>query len=151
MKKLRKLTTLLVSMSFLTTSLFGNYTYVFAKNELSQELSSNIISLQKKVQDQDLKKPLSQTVFNNVYNVTTENKTDKKVVQKERKEILIKYKDETKAEKVKEGIKSKLKLSKLNIKNKVKNTKTELLEIDDNDDVDKFIEELKMNPNVQYV
>lgn len=100
-KVLHKLMTLIVSVSFLSTSLFGNYNQVFAKNETNQVL--NRATLQNKLQDHDFKQPVIQTVIDNVYKGNGEKQTEKKVDQKERKEILVKYKDEFIAENIKAG------------------------------------------------
>ncbi len=71
-------------------------------------------------------------------------------VNKEKSQIIVKYKDDSKADSVKEKVKKKQKLSKIDTKKKNKRTKAELLEIGSSDDVNKVVTELKKDPNVQY-
>ena len=72
-------------------------------------------------------------------------------VNNEKTEILIKYKDSTKESNTKDNIKKKVKLKKFNTKKKFKKAKIDLLEIDEKDDISKTIEELKKDPNVEFV
>ncbi|MGE5472860.1 MAG: S8 family serine peptidase [Ignavibacteriales bacterium] len=69
---------------------------------------------------------------------------------REKVEILIKYKDENKINSIGSTIKSKLKLSKFNMKKKHKKIKMELMEIGENDNINNVIEELKKDTNIQY-
>ncbi|MCX7922699.1 MAG: S8 family serine peptidase [Clostridia bacterium] len=75
-------------------------------------------------------------------------KTD---VDRDKTEIIVKYKDDKKADSVKNSIKSKLKLSKLDTKKKLKNRKIELIQIDEKTDINQVVDELKNNPDVEYV
>lgn len=72
-------------------------------------------------------------------------------VNHEKTEILIKYKDSTKESSTKDNVKKKVKLKKFNTKKKFKKAKIDLLEIDESDDISKTIEELKKDPNVEFV
>ncbi len=71
-------------------------------------------------------------------------------VNREKSQIIVKYKNDTKADSVKSKVKSKLKLSRIDTKKKNSRTKAELLEIGSGDDVNKVITELKKDPDVQY-
>ena len=66
-------------------------------------------------------------------------------------EILIKYKSSGKEDTVKINLKKKLKLGKLNTIRKYSKSKIDLLEIDEKDDITKVINELKKDPDVEYV
>ncbi|HCC07860.1 MAG TPA: hypothetical protein DEP72_06860, partial [Clostridiales bacterium] len=71
---------------------------------------------------------------------------------RERQNILVKYKDDTKSDTIIANVKSKLKLDKLNLKKKYKNHKIELIEIDLNDDMDtKDIKNTKNNKNIKDI
>lgn len=70
--------------------------------------------------------------------------------KKEKVQLLVKYKDDSKSDEIKTKIKDKLKLQKLNLKKKYKSTKTEVLEIDSNDDINKVVSELKNDTDVAY-
>lgn len=86
-------------------------------------------------------------------NTTDKSENKHKIVNinHEKTEILIKYKDSTKETTIKENVKKKVKLKKINTKKKFKKFKIDLLEIDENDDIIKTIEELKKDPNVEFV
>jgi len=71
-------------------------------------------------------------------------------VKREETQIIVKYKGSNKGEAVRTRIKSKLKLSKLDAKDKHSNIKTELLEIDSKDDISKVVTELKKDPDVEF-
>jgi subtilisin family serine protease len=72
------------------------------------------------------------------------------VSHREKVQVLVKYKDDTKADSVKTKVKNNLGLTKLDSKYKKKQTKTELLEISQDDDITKVVKELKKDPNVVY-
>ena len=72
-------------------------------------------------------------------------------VNNEKTELLIKYKDSKKESSTKDNVKKKAKLKKINTKKKFKKAKIDLLEIDEKDDILKTIEELKKDPNVEFV
>lgn len=64
-------------------------------------------------------------------------------------EIIVKYKDESKKDKVKQALTGKLS-SKIAVKKNYSKNKIELLEIDSTSNVEQIINELKSDPNVQY-
>jgi len=70
---------------------------------------------------------------------------------KEYKEIIIKYKDEKKSDATKAAVKNKLKLGKMNAKQKIKKHKMEVVALSDTDNIDNTIQELRKDPNVEYV
>ncbi|MCM1567226.1 MAG: S8 family serine peptidase [Dehalobacter sp.] len=72
------------------------------------------------------------------------------VSHREEVQILVKYKDDTKADSVKTKVKKNLNLAKLDSKYKKKQTKTELLEISQDDDIAKVVKEFKKDTNVVY-
>ena len=74
------------------------------------------------------------------------NSTNTKTVKKE---IIVKYKDESKKDKVKQALKGKLS-SKIAVKKNYSKNKIELLEIDSTSNVEQIINELKSDPNVRY-
>ena len=69
---------------------------------------------------------------------------------KEKVEILIKYKDDSKAEETKTKVKTNLKIDRLEAKKKNKNSKIELLEINAEDNLEAVIAELKKHSNVLF-
>lgn len=77
--------------------------------------------------------------------------TSGSTIKKEKVQILIKYKDDSKSETVKSKAKIKLKLNKLETKKKYKLSKVEVLEIDSNDNINKVLSEFKKDTNVEYV
>lgn len=81
-----------------------------------------------------------------------EDKKDEGTIRlsREKREILIKYKNESKAESIKSGVKKRLKLGKLELKKKAKQHRMELLEIGEKDNIESIINELKSDPNVEY-
>ncbi|MCZ8518602.1 MULTISPECIES: S8 family serine peptidase [Paenibacillus] len=87
------------------------------------------------------------TPFNEVFAEYSKNKPK----TRDKTEIIVKYKDPSKAESVKSNVKSKLKLEKVTTKKKYKNKTKEVIEISNNDDMNKTIAELKSNPAVEYV
>ncbi|MCU6796810.1 S8 family serine peptidase, partial [Paenibacillus sp. WQ 127069] len=141
MGKLNKLLKYVALASIVSTSVFGSYSSAWAKNDAVPVQQSN---------------SMVQTISNNVYQGLLHKlgdripSPDKKEDQKERKEILVKYKEESKADNIKKNLKNKLKLTKLEVKKKTRTTKTEILGIDDKDDVDGILAELKKDSNVLY-
>lgn len=79
-------------------------------------------------------------------------KTKAKINYEERAqtEIIVKYKSETKADSVRNNVKSKLKLSKLETRKSFKRQMIEVIAVDKGSDRDKVIKELKNNPDVLY-
>lgn len=69
---------------------------------------------------------------------------------REKKEILVKYKNEAKANSVRTALKSKLKLSKFEAKKQIQRHKMELYEVGADDNIDNIIAQLKNDPNVEY-
>ncbi len=69
---------------------------------------------------------------------------------RDKKEILVKYKDDSKADSVRTSIKSKFKLNKLDSKRKFRKSKMELVQIGDKDNVDSVVKGLRNDPNVEY-
>lgn len=86
---------------------------------------------------------LSQNGFSAINAVTPTNETGVK-------RIIVKYKDESKADSIKNYTKSKLNLSKLSSRKKFKKGNFELLEIDDNANVSVVLSELKNNSAVEF-
>ena len=68
----------------------------------------------------------------------------------EKTEILVKYKDSGKEDKVKGNLKKRIKLSKISTKKSYAKTKIDLLEIGEKDDIAKVVDELKKDPDVLY-
>lgn len=73
-----------------------------------------------------------------------------RALQKYDRNIIIKYKDDSKSDASIKSVMGRLKLSKLDMKKKFKHNKSELLELGDKDDINKTIAELKKDPNVLY-
>jgi RHS repeat-associated protein len=67
------------------------------------------------------------------------------------REIIVKYKDDSKKNATKNQLKATLKLSKLEAKRSFKKSKAELLEVEVGQNIDTIINELKNDPNVEYV
>jgi RHS repeat-associated protein len=65
-------------------------------------------------------------------------------------EIIVKFKDDKKIDSVRSNVKGKLKLSKLDRKMSYKRQKIDVLEIGTADNLDKVIQELKKDPDVEY-
>jgi RHS repeat-associated protein len=82
----------------------------------------------------DLQKPVQNTINQN----------------REKTEIIVKYKSSGKQKNVADRIKGKRKLSKFNIKRSFKMNRVDLVEIDKSDDIDKTVAELKKDPDVEY-
>lgn len=80
---------------------------------------------------------------------TQENNTQSN--SKQVKRLLVKFKDESQAESVKNNIKSTLKLTKLDIVKSFKSRKLKLLEVSEKDDLNKVVSEFKGNPEIEYV
>ncbi|MFZ5986975.1 MAG: S8 family serine peptidase [Bacillota bacterium] len=71
-------------------------------------------------------------------------------VKRDKKEILVKLKDESKSDKVKNDILKKKIASKYDIKKKSQLFKLETIEINDSDNIERVLEELNSNPDVEY-
>ncbi|MCL6557985.1 MAG: S8 family serine peptidase, partial [Firmicutes bacterium] len=69
---------------------------------------------------------------------------------REKTEIIVRYKDAAAGEGVKSAVKSKLKLSKLQGRKKIRRAEIELLELDEKDDINRIVSELKKHPDVRY-
>ncbi len=78
------------------------------------------------------------------------NEEEQKVILKS--EIIVKYKNkiEIETEEIMKKVKNNLKMKKLNLKRILKYKNTELVEIDESDDIFKAIEEFEKDPNVEY-
>jgi YD repeat-containing protein len=76
--------------------------------------------------------------------------SDKQNIDRARTEILVKYKDASKADNIRNSVKSKMKLNRLNRKTKFKNPKFEVIEIDISDNIEEVLGELKKNTGVEY-
>ncbi len=85
------------------------------------------------------------------YGQTGTGKQQEVFMKREKTEILVKYKDSAKNKNSKDSVKNKLKLSKLETKVERKASKVDLLEIDEKDNIDTVIQELRKDPNVEYV
>ena len=68
----------------------------------------------------------------------------------EKTNIIVKYKKGVQGEQIKASLKSKLELSKLSTKRKMKNNNVEQLEVGDDSDVNQIVAELKNNPGVEF-
>ena len=66
------------------------------------------------------------------------------------REIIVKYKNQSKSEAVKANAKKKAKLSRLKLKRKLKSTRVEVLEIGQKDDMGAVLKELNSSPEVAY-
>ncbi|MCX7920801.1 MAG: S8 family serine peptidase [Clostridia bacterium] len=73
-----------------------------------------------------------------------------KTVEREKTEILVKYKNDSKSDSLKAAVKNKLKLYKLDTKKRFKHSKIEILEIDSSDDISKAINALKASSDVLF-
>lgn len=69
---------------------------------------------------------------------------------RDKQEILVKYKDDTKSDSTRNKIKNKLNLKSLKPKMKFKKHKMELMQLGESDNIDNVIKELKKDPNVEY-
>jgi len=79
-----------------------------------------------------------------------QNQIENGAQEREKKEILVKFKHEEKKTIVKNDVKDKLQLTRLNVKKDLKSRNTELLEISEKDDINLVIQELRNNPDVLY-
>lgn len=68
----------------------------------------------------------------------------------EKTEILVKYKNSGKEDKVKKSLTTNVKVKKFKSKKKYDKSKIELLEIDKSDDINEVVEELKKDPDVLF-
>lgn len=130
MKKFKKFISLVLVLALVLTS-FPNMDIAFAATE---EPAS------KKIEQ-----PVIKPVVPSIPSVPAkyEDRADR--------EIIVKYKDDTKKNSTKMQLKSTLKLGKLDAKRNFKKSKTELLEVDAGQNIDNIISELKKDPNVEYV
>ncbi|MCX7748367.1 MAG: S8 family serine peptidase [Clostridia bacterium] len=85
-----------------------------------------------------------------VLSLQTSNVGAKGLKPEEKREILIKYKNDQSSETVKNTVKNKHKISKLNLKKKLKRSKVEVLEIGEGDDFNNIVKEFQKNPDVLY-
>ena len=69
---------------------------------------------------------------------------------REKTEIIIKYKTNGKQRSVASAINGKQKLKKFEVKKSFNKSRVDLVEIDENDDMDETLSELRKNPNVEY-
>lgn len=76
------------------------------------------------------------------------DKTVNKLYPREKSEIIVKYKELSKLTEKKDGLKKKLKLSKFNIKKRIKDI--EVIEIGENDSSEELLKELHADSNVEY-
>ena len=74
----------------------------------------------------------------------------KKEAPKDKTELLVKFKDDSKAESSRSRVKSKLQIGKLDSKARGKKSRIQLLEINEGDDVNAVIKELKKDSNVLF-
>ncbi len=84
------------------------------------------------------------------FSLTNAKQNSENSIAKEKVEVLVKYKDDSKAEGIKTKVKTNLKIDKLESKKKNKNSKIELLQINDNDNLEAVIAELKKDSNVLF-
>lgn len=71
-------------------------------------------------------------------------------VDKQKIEIIVKYKKTTDTNVLRNDIKSKTKASKISLKKKMKYSRIEVLEIGENDDINKIMEQMAKNPDIEY-
>ena len=70
---------------------------------------------------------------------------------REKVEVLVKYKDVTKADSMRTSKKNKLKLNKMDLKKRYTKSKVDVLQIDNKDNIESVVNELKKDSNVEYV
>lgn len=73
-----------------------------------------------------------------------------KLDQKNKNQIIVKYKDDSKRDATKSKVKSNKKLKKLETKQSFKEMKTDILEVDAGTDITAVVNELKKDANVEY-
>lgn len=130
MKKLKKYLALLLTIAMLITSLPDmGIVFVAAEEPTTTTFTNNAVPAK-----------------NNPAKITPTKYEDRAD-----RELIIKYKDDTKKDNTKKQLKSALKLSKFEVKKSFKKTKTELLEVESGQNLDSIIKELKKDPNVEYV
>jgi len=125
-------------VTFLTTNLTA-----FSANDSSKDnTADNYSNVQGK----------KETVSGAVYNPQTDLEQVKQEKEKENeKRIIVKYKDAKKSESVKNSVKQKLKLTKLELKKELKSEKIQVYEVDNTDNIDSVINEFKKKSDVDYV
>jgi hypothetical protein len=138
MKRLKITLALTLVVAFLFTSTFSQTSIVLAKDNNETPPMDNSV------------KYSSNNIISNDISITTPGAINLKFKNNERKQILVKYMDDNKAEIVKNRIKGKLLLSKMKVKKKSKNTKIETVELSADDDIDNVIKELNNDPDVLY-
>ncbi|QTH45393.1 S8 family serine peptidase [Cohnella sp. LGH] len=90
------------------------------------------------------------TTFLFEYSVFAAQYQDVKEAPRHKTELIVKYKNGAKSQAVHTGIKTKLRLGKLESKHKSNNNRLEVLQIAEGDSLDRTIAELKKDPNVEY-
>ncbi|WP_080064313.1 S8 family serine peptidase, partial [Ruminiclostridium hungatei] len=92
-------------------------------------------------------------IFTNILSplsILAAGQDNKKEAPKEKTELLVKFKDDSKADNSRSKVKSKLKIGKLDSKARSKKSRIELLEINEGDDLNAVIKELKKDSNVLF-
>lgn len=119
--------------------LYGN---VIAKSNILKVVTTSVI----------IEQAISGSAITTDNQKNQQNKIESELILKntKQKEILVKYRDESKADLVKNNLKYKLALSNIDIKKKLKHSKTEILGVDANADTNNVVDELMKDPNVQY-
>lgn len=111
--------------------------------------STTVVSAESKNKsDIELSKNL-QTVTDSVYSIDNDSGITKEN-EKNDKEIIVKYRKQSEADKVKEDIVKRKVASKVKVKKANKNHRMETLELGKSDNVEKVIQELNSNPAVEY-
>ena len=88
---------------------------------------------------------------NNGFAAHNEKKENKVFEQnRDKTEIIVKYKTSGKQKDVAARVKGKQRLAKFNIKKSFKMSRVDLVEIDKADDIEKTVAELKKDPDVEY-
>jgi RHS repeat-associated protein len=77
-------------------------------------------------------------------------KSNSKAHVREKVEILVKYKDSSKSDTIRNKVKTKLNATKLDVKQRFKQAKIDVLEVDADDDLNKTIAELSKDPGVVF-
>ena len=118
--------------------------YILLSGTISQSAKENVST------QADSSKPqneigVNKTVNTQSNNLQNNNGKDNKTSER----IIVKFKDSSKADTIKNNVKSKLKLNKLDSKRKIKKTNIEVLEVDKSD-LDITINGFKENSEVEY-
>jgi subtilisin family serine protease len=152
----RKLLSFIILVIFLLTNVFADCSIAFAKdfsditkplNQAENRSNPNNFAPAQNQNDPPIITPNLQSLFNDSSKVDLKGKEKNPV---ERKEILVKYKNGANIETVKNKVKSKLSLKKFQLKKRMNRVKTDLIEIDQEDDINRVLDELKKDSNVLY-